>query len=147
MALKFFNHVHASHRLTHAWFLKIISVWTSVCACVCPPLRLLITSGVIWTPYAWLNKEYSFHMAGVIFIGGGHGLKIEAHCRNQPIKSCCYISPCTFAITFLLNSYTQATRWSASVIKVGVHGHARIKVFKRRAAWLRLSVLKITIES
>ena len=39
-----------------SWFLKIVSVRTSVfvfvcvfvCLCVCPPLRLLITSGVIW---------------------------------------------------------------------------------------------------
>ena len=32
-----------------AWFLRIVSVWASVF--VCPPLRLLITSDVIWTPY------------------------------------------------------------------------------------------------
>ena len=47
-----------------AWFPKIVSVQTSVCVfvsvcvcvcvfvcvfvCVCPPLRLLITSGVMW---------------------------------------------------------------------------------------------------
>ena len=30
----------------HAWFNKIVSVQTSVC--VCPPPRLLITSGVMW---------------------------------------------------------------------------------------------------
>ena len=27
-----------------------------LCLCVCLPLRLLITSGVIWTPYDWLKK-------------------------------------------------------------------------------------------
>ena len=33
-----------------AWFLEIVSVQTSVCVfvCVCPPPRLLITSGVMW---------------------------------------------------------------------------------------------------
>ena len=33
-----------------AWFLKIDPVRTSVCVfvCVCPPPRLLITSGVMW---------------------------------------------------------------------------------------------------
>ena len=32
----------------YAWFLKIVSVRMSVCVCVCPPPRLLITSGVMW---------------------------------------------------------------------------------------------------
>ena len=35
--------------------------------CVCPPLRLLITSDVMWCymnlVYNWLNKFYSFYMA------------------------------------------------------------------------------------
>ena len=32
-----------------AWFPKIGSVQiVSMCVCVCPPLRLLITSGIIW---------------------------------------------------------------------------------------------------
>ena len=39
-------------RQPHAWFLKIVSVQMSVCMhaclCVCPPLRQLITSGVMW---------------------------------------------------------------------------------------------------
>ena len=37
-------------RPAHGWFLKITSVQTSVCVfvCVCLPLRLLITSGVMW---------------------------------------------------------------------------------------------------
>ena len=47
-----------------AWFLKIVSVRMSVCVFVyvfvCPPPRLLIISSVIWTPYDWLNKYYSF---------------------------------------------------------------------------------------
>ena len=58
-----------------------------VCVCVCPPLRLLITSGVIWTPHDWLNKGYCFYMAAVVIIGDGCGLIFEAHHRNQPIKS------------------------------------------------------------
>ena len=67
-----------------AWFLKIVSVSTSVCVCVCvcvclcvcPPPRLLITSGVIWTPYDWLNKFYSCYMATVVIIVNGRGLGI-----------------------------------------------------------------------
>ena len=30
--------------------------------------RLLITSGIIWTPHDWVNKFYSFCMAAVIDI-------------------------------------------------------------------------------
>ena len=59
--------------------LKIVSVWISVyvfvcvCVCVCvSTLRLLITSGVIWTPYDWLNKFYSCYMATVVIIVNGH---------------------------------------------------------------------------
>ena len=50
--------------------------------CVCLPPRLLITSGVIWTPYDWLNKFYSFYMAAEVVTGSGCGLRIKAHCGN-----------------------------------------------------------------
>ena len=30
-----------------------------------PPLRLLIASGMMWTPCDWLNKVYSFYMAAI----------------------------------------------------------------------------------
>ena len=40
--------------------------------CVCLPPRLLITSGVIWTPYDWSNKFYGFYMAAVVDISSGH---------------------------------------------------------------------------
>ena len=48
-----------------------------MCACVSDP-RLLITSGVIWTPYDWLYKFYSFYMAAAVVIGSRRGLRIEA---------------------------------------------------------------------
>ena len=43
--------------------------------------------GVMWTPYDWLNKFYSFYMAAVVVIGDGRGLRIEMCHRNQPNKS------------------------------------------------------------
>ena len=58
-----------------------------MCVCVWLPLRQLITSGVIWTPYDWLNKFYSCYMAATVIISGGRGLRVEAHQRNQPNKS------------------------------------------------------------
>ena len=49
-----------------------------VYVCVSPPLRLLITSGMmwcdIWSPYDWLNKFYSFYMVAVVVINDGRGL-------------------------------------------------------------------------
>ena len=51
--------------------------------CVCPPLRLLITSGMMWHDtyelhnyYDWLNKFYGFYKAAVVIIGDGRGLRI-----------------------------------------------------------------------
>ena len=55
-------------------------MFVCVCVCVClrvyPPLRLLITNGVIWTPYNWLNKFYGFYMAAVVGIGSGCDVSI-----------------------------------------------------------------------
>ena len=45
-----------ARRPVRAWFLEIVPVQTSVCVCVfvcvCPPLRLLITSGMMWRDMA-----------------------------------------------------------------------------------------------
>ena len=52
--------------------------------CVCPPSRLLITSGMMWLDiYNWLNQSYSFCMTAVVVIGGGNDLRIEVHHSNQ----------------------------------------------------------------
>ena len=76
-----------------AWFLRIASVreclfaCACVCvrACVCPPPRLLITSGVMWCdidPYDWLNKFYGFYMAAVVGIGSGRDVSIYTRHGN-----------------------------------------------------------------
>ena len=51
----------------------------SVCMRVYLPPRLLIISGVIYTPYDWLNKLYGFYMAAVVGIISGHDLSIHAY--------------------------------------------------------------------
>ena len=48
------------------FFLKLILCGLLVC--VCPRLRLLITSGMIQTSYDWLNKFYSCYLATVAII-------------------------------------------------------------------------------
>ena len=44
------NQACAGHRLAHSWFLETDLSLTFVCVYVCmfPPLRLLITSGMMW---------------------------------------------------------------------------------------------------
>ena len=66
----FLNQACVGNRPVHAWFPKIAFVCEvgSMCVCVCPPPRLLISSGMIWTIYDWLNKFYSFYMATVVII-------------------------------------------------------------------------------
>ena len=62
------NQAHTGHRPAHAWFIEIDFVRDvcnmCVCVSVCPPPRLLLTSGVIWTQYDWLNKFYSLYIYG-----------------------------------------------------------------------------------
>ena len=60
---------------------RIFSVNVSTCACVCPPPRLLITSGTICISYDWVNKFYCFYIAVVVSIISGHVLSIDAHHR------------------------------------------------------------------
>ena len=68
-------------------FLELfLCVCLCVCVCVyvrvCPPPRLLLTSGMIWTPYDWLNKLYSCYMATVVCIVNGRGFGIDMRLWN-----------------------------------------------------------------
>ena len=62
---------------------ECVCAWcVNVCVCACEyvSLWLFIPSGMICTPYDWLNKGYSFCfvVVVVIVIGSGCGLKINA---------------------------------------------------------------------
>ena len=107
---------------------------THVCACVHP--RLLITSGVIWTPYDTLNKFYSCYMAAIVIISRKCGLRIEVHHRNQPCKTKLFLyKPLLHIYSHSKQLYIHAyvTRWNASVIEVGV---VRISILlKEKVAW------------
>ena len=78
------------YTICSAWFLRIVSVWTSVyvfvCVCMCAAaLRLLITSDMIWHDMEicdWLNKLYSHCMATVVIIVNRQGLGVGMHCRH-----------------------------------------------------------------
>ena len=77
------------------WFLKIISVRMSVCVFVyvwlCPLPRLLIISGVIWTPHEWLNKYYSFiwQLKSLLVMGVVLELKPVVVTDPTRVSQCC----------------------------------------------------------
>ena len=61
-------------------FLKLIHCGRLyVCMFVYPPPKLLITSGMKWTLYDWLNKFYSYYIATAVGIVDGRGLGIDTH--------------------------------------------------------------------
>ena len=107
-----------------------------MCMCVCvlvrPPPRLVITSGVIWTPYDWLNKYYSFCMAAIF---GRCGLRIEACRKNQPNKS----KPALYKPLLRLYSHlkqpyiSNKTKCFSYKGGCGVRERTCIEAFKRRA--------------
>ena len=71
-----------SRMLAPAWFLKIAFV-CDVSMCVYVPPRLY---GMIWTPYDWINKFYSFYATAVVGIISRCGLRINVHSGKQPNK-------------------------------------------------------------
>ena len=84
------NQAHASLWPACTWFLKIdpvqiIGMHVRVCAFVCPSLRLLITSGVMWHDMNLIRlvKQVLQLLYGV----NGRGLGIDTHCENQPNKN------------------------------------------------------------
>ena len=81
----FLSQAHQLKAGTCLVFFKINFVW-KVSVCVSTPM-LLLTSGMIWILYDWLNKLYSFYMATVFGIISRYGFRIKACCRNQPNKT------------------------------------------------------------
>ena len=78
---------------------------------------------MIWTPYDWLNKGYSFYMAPVVIIRMGVALELKHVVETNLIRVSyhCISYYLHFNIPFNW-LYTQAKRQRASVIKVGVDG-------------------------
>ena len=109
-----------------------------VCVSVCPPPRLVITSGMMWRdmdPYDWLNKYYSFCMAAIVDIVSRCGLRIEVCRRNQTNKSkLALYKPLLRLYSHLKQPYisNKMERFSYKGGR-GVRGHARIEAFQRRA--------------
>ena len=62
----------------------MMCVSACVHACVYLLSRLVITNGMIWTQYDWLNEFFSFYMTATVNIISRCGLTIEVHRTNQP---------------------------------------------------------------
>ena len=83
----FLNQACTSLWQMHAWLLKNL-IYADICmfvcvnVCVCLPLRLLITSGIIWTTYDWVNKFYSSYMTTVVRIIIWSGIGINTNHGN-----------------------------------------------------------------
>ena len=62
-------------------------------------------------------------MAAVVVMGGGHGLELKRIVVTNLIRVSYHCIAITFTLIFLLNSYTQAARWSDFSYKgrCGVH--------------------------
>ena len=72
-------------------FLKLIlcgRLYVCIFVCMSTP-RLLITSGIIWMLYDWLNKFYSFYAAAVFCILSRHALSIYVYRENHPNNNTC----------------------------------------------------------
>ena len=106
-----------------------------ICVCVCPPPRLVITSGVIWNSYDWLNKYYSFCMEAMVGISSRRGLRIEVHHINQLNKSKLALYKPLFCLYSHLkqpyiNNKTKRFSYKGGC---GVRGRTHIEALKRRA--------------
>ena len=62
-----------------------------VCVYVCvSTLRLLITSGVIWTLYNCINNFYNFYMVAVVVMVMGMALELKCFIETNLIIACSY---------------------------------------------------------
>ena len=105
-----------------------------VCVCVCvsvyPPLRILITSGVIWCDMGrlWLVKpilQLFSLLPSINWMGMALVTQCVMHTRQR-----CWSWHCTIHRRRLINYLAVATTWSASVIKMS--GQIHSNEFKRR---------------
>ena len=105
-----------------------VCVYVRARACGCLPPRLFIASSVIWTPYDYLNKFYSFYMAAIVDI-------VDACSRNQPNKSKLVLCKLWIHFKRHLKQLYSSNKMDGFSYKgrYGVHEHKHIEMLKRRA--------------
>ena len=87
----------------------------------------------MWTQYDWLNKFYSFYMAGEVNIISRRSISIDSHHRNQPNK--CSLALYKLSIHFnsslkhlYISNKTEYFSYKGGYVVMC------IKAFKRRAS-------------
>ena len=105
-----------------------------MCVCV-SALRLLIASGMIWTPIDWLNKLYSFYVAAIVNNISKRGLTIEVRHKNQPNKRILALYKPLLYIYSNLKQLYISKRQSTSGIKMGVT-YMGIHILRCLKEWL-----------
>ena len=123
-----------------------MSPCANVCVCVC--VYVCVRVSIIWSLYhaihtcththiyTHINKGYSFYMTAVIVIGGRHNFRttyVKCVVETNLIRASYRCVSHYFHINIPLNNCTQATRWSALIIKVDLVCLGVLEVFKRRA--------------
>ena len=102
---------------------------------------LLITNGMMWTPYDWLNKFYSVYVVAVVGIISRRGLSIDEHHKN-------HLNKYTLALYKPSIHFNSSLKWlyiSSKTEYFNYRGECsaiRIEAFKKELVWLHISALR-----
>ena len=100
---------------------------------------LLITNGMMWTPYDWLNKFYSLYVAAVVGIISRCGLSIDEHHEN-------HLNKYKLALYKPSIHFNSSLKWlyiSSKTEYFNYRGGCNvicIEAFKKELVWLHISV-------
>ena len=127
--------VHVCMCGMHVCVCVCVHVCLSACLSVCLSVpRLLVTSGMIWMPYDWFKKSYSFYKAAIVGIVSRCGLSMDARCENQPNKhNVAVYMPSIHFNSSVKRSYISSKTEHFSY--KGEHGMMHNEAFKRRPSF------------
>ena len=101
---------------------------------------------MLWTPYDWLNKYYSFCMAAIVgIVSRRRGLRIEARRRNQPNKSKLALYKPLLRLYSHLKQPPISNKTKRFSYKGGCggRGRSRIEALKEELAWATYRRLRV----
>ena len=124
-------------KLNYTVDVHVVSInWSChhVCVSLCSPPRLLITSGITWITYDWLNKFNNFCVAAMVDSVIRCGLTIAVFQWNQPNKSkLALYKPLLHFYIHLKQLYmTNKMEHFCYIGGCDLRGHMDIEIFQRR---------------